>query len=236
MVPRPPLEIYAAGEHNQVPLLVGSMANEGHLLFPLNEALTPDALEQWLRKRFGDETSELLRLYSADLDQSAGRAQREIVTDQFMAWGMRNWARQNAGSGQPSYLYFFSHVPPAFRLYLPHATDLQLPAGPRSGGAYHSGDLAYVFGTLGLVGMDWNLRDRELARQITGYWTNFAKTGDPNGKGLPHWQVVDSALAARSGDTVAPANTMVFGASSSAQPGVRTAKLDLFDRVQRTGN
>ncbi len=220
MVPKPPLEVFAEGEHNQVPLLVGSMANEGHLLFPINDALTPSSLDKWLRKRFGAQADELRKLYADELEQSAGFAQREILIDQFMAWGMRNWARRNAATGQPSYLYFFSHVPPAFQLYLPHATDLQLPEGPRSAGAYHSGDLAYVFGTVGLVGMDWNDRDRELTRQITGYWTNFAKTGDPNGTGLPRWPAIDSV------------NAMVFDAVSSAQPGVRKAKLDVFDRVQ----
>lgn len=229
MVPKPPLQTYAAGEQHQVPLLVGSMANEGHLLFPVNEALTKQALTDWLQKRFGDAAAELQRLYAAELKASAGLAQREILTDQFMAYGMRNWARQNARAGQPSFLYFFNHVPPAFRLYLPHAPDLQLPAGPRSAGAYHSGDLAYVFGTLGLVGMDWNERDRELSRQITGYWTNFAKTGDPNGSGLPAWP-------SYGGTQAAGLNTMVFAESSSAQTGVRQAKLDLFERVENAAN
>ena len=134
---------------------------------------------------------------------------------------MRNWARANEAVNQPAWLYFFSHVPPAFRLYLPHDPNLNLDGGPRSGGAYHSGDLAYVFGTLDLVGVDWRERDRELAKQITGYWTNFAKTGDPNGNGLPQWP-------SYSADTH---SALVFDAQSRSTNGVRQAKLDAFDQV-----
>lgn len=222
VVPKPPLEAFAAGEHNAVPLLVGSMRDEGNELVPVNSELSKDTLSKRLEQRFGeDEAARLLALYANDLAESPGIAQREIMIDQFMAWGMRNWARQNDNAGQPSYLYFFAHVPPAFQLYLPHEPNLALPAGSRSGGAYHSGDLAYVFGNVGLVGVDWNDRDRELAKQITGYWTNFAKTGDPNGPGLPQW----------SSHSVASPATMVFADKTQTQDGIRAAKLDLFDRA-----
>ena len=219
VVPEPPLTAYAAGRMHPVPVLVGSMADEGNQLFPLDVSLERAALEARLDKRYGAVAASLRELYSAEMKRSAGLAQREIFTDQFMAWGMRNWARANTRTGEPAYLYFFEHVPPAFRLYLPHQPDLALPDGPRSGGAYHSGDLAYVFGTVGAVGLDWNERDRELARQITGYWTNFAKSGDPNGPGLPTWpRYAESNHAA-----------LVFGSTTAAQAGVRQAKLDAFD-------
>ena len=106
MVPKPPLEVFAEGEHNQVPLLVGSMANEGHLLFPINDALTPSSLDKWLRKRFGPQADELRKLYADELEQSAGLAQREILIDQFMAWGCLLYTspspRDQRGSRMPS--------------------------------------------------------------------------------------------------------------------------------------
>ena len=221
VVPEPPLQVYERGGQHSVPILVGSMADEGNQLVPLDSTLTQDQLVSRLERRLGPTAEKVLELYAAELRQSPGLAQREIFTDQFMAWSMRNWARANKAVNQPAWLYFFSHVPPAFRLYLPHDPDLNLDGGPRSGGAYHSGDLAYVFGTLDLVGVDWRERDQQLAKQITGYWTNFAKTGDPNGDNLPEWPRY-------SADTH---SALVFDAQSQSENGVRQAKLDTFDEV-----
>ncbi len=53
---------------------------------------------------------------------------------------------------------------------------------------FHSDDIEYVFGTLD-TRPGWNVRpeDRPLSDEMMSYWTNFAKSGDPNGAGLPHW-------------------------------------------------
>ena len=54
--------------------------------------------------------------------------------------------------------------------------------------AFHSDDIEYVFGTLDTrPGSEWRDSDRKLSEQIMSYWTNFAKSGNPNGPGLPTW-------------------------------------------------
>jgi carboxylesterase type B len=73
-------------------------------------------------------------------------------------------------------------------------TAITLSCGPRPAStiparfAFHSDDIEYVFGTLD-TRPGWTVRpeDRKLSDQMMSYWTNFAKTGNPNGEGLPNW-------------------------------------------------
>ena len=55
-------------------------------------------------------------------------------------------------------------------------------------GAFHSSELWYEFETLDRCWRPWEDCDRQLAKAVSGYWTNFVKTGDPNGEGLPRWE------------------------------------------------
>jgi para-nitrobenzyl esterase len=55
-------------------------------------------------------------------------------------------------------------------------------------GARHAGEIEYVFGALGAEPpVPWEDADRKLSDLMMTYWTNFARTGDPNGPGLPAW-------------------------------------------------
>ena len=154
-----PSRVFAQGKQTPLPLLVGSLANEGHQLFPLPQSLTQVQLQQQLQRRYGSAAAELLAAYETELANSPGLAAREITTDEFMAFAMRRWAQANTAAGAPSYLYFMSQPTPAFALYTPERPKLKLPEGSRSAGAYHSGDLAYVFDNTRLVGLDWNAAD-----------------------------------------------------------------------------
>ena len=191
VLPKAPVDIFNANQQAKVPLLVGSLANEGHELLPLNNALTESELDQYLSKTFAATAPKLKALYADDLAVSPGMALREILTDAFMAMSMRGWAQYNHNAGQPTYLYFMDYVPPAYQIYLFDDPNLNLPHGPRSAGAYHSGDLAYVFNNVGKTGDFWLEEDFAMARAMSGYWTNFAKTGDPNGSNLPNWSLYE---------------------------------------------
>jgi len=59
-------------------------------------------------------------------------------------------------------------------------------------GAYHAGDLPYMFGNFTGDHYDPTEPDetqRAVSQQMMRYWTNFARTGNPNGEGLPEWPV-----------------------------------------------
>ena len=101
---------------------------------------------------------------------------------------------------------------------------MDVPAGPRSMGAYHSGDLAYVFGNVGLVGLHWQPRDHELADEMSRHWVQFATTGNPNGPGLPNWPAYE------------PQNhtAMRYAETSRAAGGFRQRQLDSFDPLLRS--
>ena len=222
VLPEPPLQTFLNGKQAEVPLLVGSMANEGHLLFPIDKSLTDNQLENYLNREYGKQFSrEFKHLYKTDLNKSPGLAKREINTDHFMAYSMRLWAQFNYEKRQPTFLYFMQHIPPAFQIYLAEEPDLDLPEGPRSAGAYHSGDLAFVFNNVGKIGLDWQKRDYDLASAISRYWTNFAKSGDPNGSQLTNWPTYDTTNH----------NTLVFDTPIVTVQGVRKEKLDLIARA-----
>ena len=93
-----------------------------------------------------------------------------MLSDYVLAASARE-AQAFAEPDKPAYVYRFTRLAPG--------------SDPIKVGAFHSAELAYVFGTQASVDRPWSDRDRTLSDQMEQYWTNFAKTGDPNGVGLP---------------------------------------------------
>jgi para-nitrobenzyl esterase len=221
VLPKPPAAIFDESAHNKVPVMMGANADEGVTLAAPDEGTSRDRFVAALRQRYGGDANALLAAYRDDLHISTKAAARAIQGDRRFVWNMRAWARAAERSQQPAYLYFFSHKPPVFRLYVPEQAAIDVPEGPRGYGAYHSGELVYVFGNVGFVDVGWTDWDRELSRIMPRYWTNFARTGDPNGDGLPAWPRYSAAKD----------ESLEFGSQIRVTPGVRKAKLDVYDRL-----
>jgi para-nitrobenzyl esterase len=228
VLPKLPSLIFADREQNNVAVMLGSLSDEGTTLYAGVPELPRDEFEQNIRNQYGGHATALLTAYEAEVDSSTRIAGQAIQADRSFTWQMREWARA-VGDSNDVYLYFFSHAPPVFRLYRPEAPELSgYEVGDRSAGAYHSGDLAFAFNNVGVVGVGWDDRDRELSEELSSYWVNFARTGNPNGDRLPEWPAYDET-----GE-----QAIEFATSGTAPTSkVRADKLNLFnDSYQVGGN
>ncbi len=183
-LPQPIPDIYAAGSQAHVPLLVGWNADEGRagVVFanpnPTTASFAADA-----EKEFGPDAKEFLSVYPSTTDAEAQTSAGDYAGDRFIAFSTWSWAEAQAGTGgAPVYRYFF---------------DLGSPGDdnhPAAMGAFHSDEIEYVFGTLdSRPGAVWRPEDRKLSDELGQYWTNFARTGDPNAPDLPKWPVYNAS-------------------------------------------
>ncbi|HKV23923.1 MAG TPA: carboxylesterase/lipase family protein [Candidatus Acidoferrum sp.] len=175
--PELPSEIYAKGEQAHVPLLAGWNHDEGnfHAFFG-KEAPTKENFVTKVDQMFGDKASEILKAFPADTDEQAQASAGLLATANFIGYGTWKWIEMQAKTGDaPVYRYEFDDAPP-------------IPAAEGgSRGAYHSSEIEFVFGALASKHYPWRPEDYSLSKQMSAYWTNFAKTGNPNGDSLPEW-------------------------------------------------
>jgi para-nitrobenzyl esterase len=176
VLPSAPYDAFAAGQQHDVPLLVGSNAEEARSLVDVS-SVTASTFNAGVEQSFGALPPALLAAYSHATDASARVARLDLERDLRFGWDMWAWARLQAATGtQHVYYYSFAERPP-------------FPAGSvyDGWGAGHFAELWFVFDHLDQSPWQWSAPDRKLAEEISGYWTNFAKSGDPNGRGLPTW-------------------------------------------------
>jgi para-nitrobenzyl esterase len=164
---------YAAGKQAHVPLLAGWNRDEDS---SLAKGMTVEKWKAYAAEHFNERADEFLKLYPGQTDEQASRSAADYGGDNFIAFETWKWIEAHRTTGMsPVYRYHFELA----ALPSKYHPDIA---------AFHSDDIEYVFGTLDTrPGETVRPEDRELSKQTMSYWTNFAKTGDPNGPGLPVW-------------------------------------------------
>ncbi|MBL8896504.1 MAG: carboxylesterase family protein [Planctomycetes bacterium] len=181
LLPRSPYEAYVAGEVHDVPVLIGSNAEEGNSLAELSR-VTAENYSSELQRVWGELPPPLLAAYPFETDAEARAARAAFERDLRFGWDMWAWARLQAKLGRSAFYYRFDHAPP-------------FPAGSvrEHWGAAHFAELWYMTGNLLPADGAWTAADRKLADTLMSYWVNFVRDRDPNGPSLPPWPAFDAS-------------------------------------------
>jgi para-nitrobenzyl esterase len=166
VIVEPPDAAYAAGRGAKVPLIAG--ANSQDIGF--STAKTMDEL----LGRFGENRDKAKAAFDPENSGNVRQVGTLVAADQMMIEPARFTVRTLAAAGQPSYEYRFSYVAESMR--------------KQWKGAPHATEIPFVFDTVqARYGKELAPADKAIAEAANAYWVNFARTGNPNGKGLPEW-------------------------------------------------
>ncbi|HLZ41773.1 MAG TPA: carboxylesterase family protein [Candidatus Sulfotelmatobacter sp.] len=204
---------YKTHREPRVPLMLGSNSAD-----TAGNRIKATTKEQ-LFARFGQWSAQAKAAYDPDGSTDLATLISRANDDFGQAEPARFAASAFAANGSPVYLYRFSYVQTAMR-------DMFRAGTP------HGGEIAFVFGTLGTAGFGPpppppTPQDQAVSRMAQSYWVNFARTGDPNGSGLPVWPRYD------------PGKDLIFefhsDGSASAIPDPWKARLDVTQLATESG-
>ncbi|WP_434310655.1 carboxylesterase/lipase family protein [Hominifimenecus sp. rT4P-3] len=154
-------------QYHDIACMVGCTANEMENDGFTKEAVLPEQAS--VREHILAQIGPKAEMYFDLLEE--GKENAEDLPKRFVAGAAAFCEMQLAQGRKPAYQYLFSH---------------EAPGGDHAG-AFHSVEHPYVFQTLGRIWRPYRGEDWELSNLCCDYWTNFIKTGDPNGEGLPEW-------------------------------------------------
>ncbi|HSP69286.1 MAG TPA: carboxylesterase family protein [Bryobacteraceae bacterium] len=206
----PATKIYAQGRQQKVALLIGNNSQE------MQPRGAPGDIRQMISQRYGPLADRALAAYGVTSagdpqpDPENGTVMLQFTTDNSFRCGTVQELIWHTAAGNTGYQYQFSRT----------------VHGQEALGAPHASEIPFIFGTLPVWQnmRKYNDSDREYAPQMQEYWTNFAKTGDPNGGKLVKWPKFDAAARAYMDFT---------DAGPVAKEGLRRQACDVFMENQK---
>ena len=202
--------LYSKGAFNDTPVLIGTNSDEGALF--IQGGVTSAAFEQQIRAGYGEHADALLAVYPHATDAQALESAQDVFRDSAFAWPTWAWARLQSAKGKgKAYVYYFDHRTPQ-----------------KPNGAWHADEIPFVFRNLGRgfaapgapADAAPRAEDTAMSELMSTYFTNFAKTGDPNGAGLPKWPAFSEQSQ----------QVMFLDAKSSARPLPNVPQLTAFEK------
>ncbi len=202
---------YKAGRQARVPLIIGNCSAEIGGNF-----VNASRSKEELFSLFGELTAEAKAAYDPDGNKEFAEVVTMFNTDKVWAEPARFTAKQFTANSLPAYVYLFSYV--------------SAPMSQRARyGASHGGEVSYVFNNIsGQNNSAPATEDAAVAKTLNSYWVNFAKTGNPNGDGLPKWPIYN------------PQTNEILDIQSDgkpvAKPDPRKARLDVIEKAVNAGD
>jgi para-nitrobenzyl esterase len=215
VLPESSQKIFAEGRQQKVALLIGNNSQEMQGGTGGRGPASAGDLRTLIDQRYGPLAGRAAALYKLGageppVDPQYGNVLTQWTTDTSFRCGTVQELVWHTTAGNPSYQYEFSRT----------------VHGKEALGAAHASEIPFVFGTLPVwqERQKYNESDQQYAPLMQQYWTNFAKTGDPNGAGLPKWPKFDATARAYLDFT---------DAGPVAKAGLRREICDLFIENQK---
>ncbi|MBG47886.1 MAG: esterase [Pseudozobellia sp.] len=169
---------FANGNYQQTPVMAGWVTGDGSFLGQSNQ--TVEQYKSEAEEEYGADAERFLEIFPAKTEAEVQRMKSKLTLLNFAGMTPHLLAGYNPN---PTYVYEFAHVP---------VDKLNFP----NYGAFHTSEVPFALHTLHTWDRPWRAVDQKVEQLMSNYWVNFAKTGNPNGEGLPQWNTYDKTSGA----------------------------------------
>jgi para-nitrobenzyl esterase len=223
LIPDHPVRLFKQGRRHPVPLLTGVTANESTIFLPwlMPRFSSPEAYRQHLDATFGKNAARVFKLLPAASPKDLWPCLDKLITAKWFGAWANYMAATALNVQQPAWFYRFTRRAPTWATEVLAEDSTKAPLSPDQLGVVHGAEIFSVFGFTKIL-LGFGLDDWRFSEQIMTYWTNFAKTGRPEGAGVPPWPPYG---------TLEQRNCAEFGREIAAKPGL---DVELYDLIAQT--